>query len=114
MFALALRCGYGDNTWVHSVGDGAPWIAQQSLPRTGYGWRQSSPGSASCWTAIIFWNTCLDFTQNLERAMDALALARRHLWLASGGFSLSAADTDVQELPVALYHPLSDSLAHAA
>ena len=56
----------------------------------------------------------LDFTQNLERAMDALALARRHLWLASGGFSLSAADTDVQELPVALYHPLSDSLAHAA
>ena len=26
---LALRCGYGDNTWVHGVGDGAPWIAQQ-------------------------------------------------------------------------------------
>ena len=29
MFALALSCGYGDNTWVHGVGDGAPWIAQQ-------------------------------------------------------------------------------------
>ncbi len=29
MFALALRCGYGDNTWVHGVGDGASWIAQQ-------------------------------------------------------------------------------------
>ena len=29
MFGLALRCGYGDNTWVHGVGDGAPWIAQQ-------------------------------------------------------------------------------------
>ena len=29
MFALALRCGYGDNTWVHGVGDGAPWVAQQ-------------------------------------------------------------------------------------
>ena len=29
MFALALRCGYGDNTWVHGVGDGAPWIGQQ-------------------------------------------------------------------------------------
>ena len=29
MFALALRCGYGDNTWVHGIGDGAPWIAQQ-------------------------------------------------------------------------------------
>ena len=26
---LALGCGYGDNTWVHGVGDGAPWIAQQ-------------------------------------------------------------------------------------
>ena len=29
MFVLALRCGYGDNTWVHGVGDGAPWIGQQ-------------------------------------------------------------------------------------
>ena len=28
----------------------------------------------------------LDFTQNLERATDAPALARRHLWLASEGF----------------------------
>lgn len=29
MFALALEGGYGENTWVHGVGDGAPWIAQQ-------------------------------------------------------------------------------------
>ena len=29
MLALAVRSGYGDNTWVHGVGDGAPWIAQQ-------------------------------------------------------------------------------------
>ncbi len=29
MFALALRSGYGENTQVHGVGDGAPWIAQQ-------------------------------------------------------------------------------------
>src|SRR5687767_9933724 len=29
MLALALVAGYGDNTWVHGVGDGAPWIAQQ-------------------------------------------------------------------------------------
>ena len=29
MFALALQHGYGDDTWVHGVGDGAPWIAQQ-------------------------------------------------------------------------------------
>ena len=29
MLALALLGGHGDNTWVHGVGDGAPWIAQQ-------------------------------------------------------------------------------------
>ena len=46
--------------------------------------------------------------------VDAIALARRHLWLASEGFSLSVADPDIQELPVALYHRLVDSLAYAA
>lgn len=29
MLALALTAGYGDNTQVHGVGDGAHWIAQQ-------------------------------------------------------------------------------------
>lgn len=29
MFATALLAGYGENTSVHGVGDGAPWIAQQ-------------------------------------------------------------------------------------
>jgi hypothetical protein len=29
MLALAIGAGYGENTWVHGVGDGAPWIAQQ-------------------------------------------------------------------------------------
>ena len=29
MFGLALLAGYGENTWIHGVGDGAPWIAQQ-------------------------------------------------------------------------------------
>jgi hypothetical protein len=29
MLALALGAGYGENTRVHGVGDGAPWIAQQ-------------------------------------------------------------------------------------
>ena len=46
--------------------------------------------------------------------VDAIALVRRHLWLASEGFSLSAGDSDTQELPVALYHRLVDSLAYAA
>ena len=46
--------------------------------------------------------------------VDAIALVRRHLWLASEGFSLSAINSDTQELPVALYHRLVDSLAYAA
>ena len=36
--------------------------------------------------------------------VDAIALVRRQLWLASESFSLSAASLDTQELPVALYH----------
>ncbi len=46
--------------------------------------------------------------------VDAIALVRRHLWLESEGFSTSATDPDIQELPVALYHRLVDSLAYAA
>ena len=46
--------------------------------------------------------------------VDAIALVRRHLWLASEGFSLSAADPDIQELPAVLFHRLVDSLAYAA
>ena len=46
--------------------------------------------------------------------VDAIALVRRHLWLASEGFSLSAVSTDTQELPAALYHRMVDSLAYAA
>jgi len=39
LFPLALLAGYGENTWVHGVGDGAPWIAQQMaevFPRQRY------------------------------------------------------------------------------
>ena len=46
--------------------------------------------------------------------MDAIALVRRHLWMASEGFSLSAAGTNTQELPATLYHRMMDSLAYAA
>ena len=46
----------------------------------------------------------LDFTQNLEEATDAITLGRRYSWLESEGFSLSAANADVQELPATLYH----------
>ena len=46
--------------------------------------------------------------------VDAIALVRRHLWLASEDFSLSVSNPDTQELPVALYHRMVDSLAYAA
>ena len=46
--------------------------------------------------------------------VDAIALVRRHLWLASEGFSLSAGDPDVPELPATLYHRMVDPLAYAA
>ena len=46
--------------------------------------------------------------------VNAIALVRRHLWLASEGFSLSAADPDTRKVPAALYHRLVDSLAYAA
>ena len=46
--------------------------------------------------------------------VDAIALVRRCLWLASEDFSLSAINPDTQEFPVTLYHRLVDSLAYAA
>ena len=46
--------------------------------------------------------------------VDAIALVRRHLWLASEGFSLSDAEPDIWKVPAALYHRLVDSLAYAA
>ncbi len=54
------------------------------------------------------------YDKPLPTFVDAIALVRRHLWLESEGFSTSAVDPDTQELPVALYHRLVDSLAYAA
>ena len=46
--------------------------------------------------------------------VDAIALVRRHLWLASEDFSVSPDNSDTQEFPLALYHRMVDSLAYAA
>ena len=46
--------------------------------------------------------------------VDAIALVRRHLWLASEGFSLSDAEPDIWKVPTAQYYRLVDSLAYAA
>ncbi len=46
--------------------------------------------------------------------VDAIALVRRCLWLASEGFSLPPTEPDIEKDPAALYHRLIDSLAYAA
>ena len=45
---------------------------------------------------------------------DAIALTRRHRWMASEGFSLSARDSDSGKAPASLYDRLVDTLACAA
>ena len=46
--------------------------------------------------------------------VDAIALVRRHLWLASEGFSTSPPHPDDEKVPAAFYARLLDSLAYAA
>ena len=46
--------------------------------------------------------------------VDAIALVRRHLWIASHTFSMSASGTDVEKASDKLYARLIDSLAYAA
>jgi len=54
------------------------------------------------------------YDKSTPTLVDAIALARRHLWLAWEDFSLSAANPDTQQFPVALYHRMVDPLAYAA
>ena len=74
--------------------DGA---AELSGVRSPVGWRRKRPRAESCSRVAK-----LDFTQNLKEATDAITWGLRHLRLASEGFSLSAANADVQELPAIL------------
>ena len=46
--------------------------------------------------------------------VDAIALVRRHLWIASQTFSMSASGTDVEKASDTLYARLLDSLAYVA
>ena len=46
--------------------------------------------------------------------VDAIALVRRHLWIASEGFSTSSAHPDGEKVPAVFYGRLLDSLAYAA
>ena len=46
--------------------------------------------------------------------VDAIALVRRHLWLASQSFSMSAPDDDREKQPLDLCARLIDSLAYTA
>ena len=46
--------------------------------------------------------------------VDAIALVRHHLWLASEGFSMSPSHPHSEKVPTAFYARLIDSLAYAA
>ena len=46
--------------------------------------------------------------------VDAIALVRRHLWIASHTFSMAPSATDIEKAPGRLYARLIDSLACAA
>ncbi|MCY4414944.1 MAG: hypothetical protein OXE87_01330 [Chloroflexi bacterium] len=46
--------------------------------------------------------------------VDAIALVRRHLWLASRSFAMSTPDDDREKQTLDLYARLIDSLAYAA
>ena len=46
--------------------------------------------------------------------VDAIALLRRHLWIASEGFSTSPPHPDGEKVPASLHARLLDSLAYAA
>ncbi len=46
--------------------------------------------------------------------VDAIALVRRHLWIASHTFSMSASGTNIEKAPGRLHARLIDSLVYAA
>ena len=46
--------------------------------------------------------------------VDAIALVRRHMWLASETFCLSLSEPDIQKVPMPLFNRLVESLAYAA
>ena len=54
------------------------------------------------------------YTKPSPTFVDAIALVRRHLWIASEGFATSSAEPDIQKVPAMLYRRLIDSLAYAA
>ncbi len=43
-----------------------------------------------------------------------MELVRRHLWMSSGGFSMSRRDSDSEKVPAALYDRLTDTPTYAA
>ena len=46
--------------------------------------------------------------------IDAIALVRRHLWIASQGFSMSHPDSDTAKIPAKFHQRLVDAIAYAA
>ena len=71
--------------------------------------------------AHLLGNQCLGtprsaawYTKFEPTFIDAIALARRHLWFASQTFATSPSAPDVAKVPLPLFNRLVDSLAYAA
>ena len=71
--------------------------------------------------AHLLGNQCLGtprsaawYTESEPTFIDAIALARRHLWFATQTLSTSPSAPDVAKVPLPLFNRLVDSLAYAA
>ena len=58
--------------------------------------------------------SCAWYDKRVVTFSDAIALVRRHLWLASESLSTSRSEPDVAKVPLLLFNRLVDSLAYAA
>ena len=72
-------------------------------------------------TTHLLGNQCLGtprsaacYAKSEPTFIDAIALARRHLWFASETFCMSPQNPDMQQVPTPLFNRLIESLAYAA
>ena len=92
LFACAVRAGFGANSNVHTVGDGAPWIVSQVEEHFG------AQGS---------------YLIEMDAQKEALKTGRLHKALAALAPRIEAPDTDHDQAPVRRCHRyLSDRANH--